>query len=179
MCAFEGERGFGGSGAAVREVHGHARLALPAAPQATSPGAFRLAKPVGTQFAQSQDPTVVPAHSDLTPSTQRIETVRRIAREVAAPASGLVDRDARFPSEALDAVRTARLLSAYLPVALGGYGGSVEELGTMCRFLGEAYASTAMVFAMHQAAGTAPGFGARDANASPKVGSGSPSLHAS
>ena len=42
------------------------------------------------------------------------------------------------------------MLSAYVPVALGGYGSSIEELATICRLLGEACASTAMVFAMHQ-----------------------------
>jgi acyl-CoA dehydrogenase len=91
-----------------------------------------------------------PAPPDFTQSTQRIDAVRHIAREVAAPASRLVDRDARFPIEAIDALRKARLLSAYVPPALGGHGSSVEELATMCRLLGEACASTAMVFAMHQ-----------------------------
>jgi acyl-CoA dehydrogenase len=85
-----------------------------------------------------------------TSAQARIDTVRLIAREIAGPAASGVDRDARFPSEALDALRRARLLSALVPEALGGFGSGIEELSQMCRLLGESCASAAMVFAMHQ-----------------------------
>ena len=49
-----------------------------------------------------------------------LEKVRRISKEVAAPAAARVDADARFPSETIDALRRERLLSAAAPEALGG-----------------------------------------------------------
>ncbi len=73
-----------------------------------------------------------------------------IAREVAARHADSVDREARFPSEALAALKQARLLSAHVPASFGGDGCSLQELIEMCEVLGEHCASTAMVFAMHQ-----------------------------
>lgn len=80
----------------------------------------------------------------------RIEVVRQIARDVAGPAAEAVDRDGRFPSEVVAALKAARLLSAHVPVAQGGFGSGIAELGAMCEALGQRCASAAMVFAMHQ-----------------------------
>jgi acyl-CoA dehydrogenase len=91
-----------------------------------------------------------PASADPAAAAARIESVRRIARDVAGPAATAVDRDARFPSEAIEALKVERLLSAHVPVALGGFGSTIAELGQMCEALGQRCASTAMVFAMHQ-----------------------------
>ena len=76
--------------------------------------------------------------------------VCRIADEVAAVHAGDVDRDARFPVEAIDALRGARALSAAVPTELGGGGVSFEALAQACFELGRRCAATAMVFAMHQ-----------------------------
>lgn len=76
--------------------------------------------------------------------------VRRIAEEVAGGAADEVDRDARFPSEALEALRGAGALSAAVPDALGGDGVSLETIARCCFELGRRCSSTAMVFAMHQ-----------------------------
>ncbi len=88
-----------------------------------------------------------------TPSTSAsdlIESVRRIAREVAGPAAAAVDRDGRFPRETIEALKAEKLLSAFVPTSLGGLGLSVADLGLMCEALGQRCASSAMVFAMHQ-----------------------------
>jgi acyl-CoA dehydrogenase len=82
--------------------------------------------------------------------TERIDTVRRIATEVAGPAATAVDRDARFPIEAMEALKKARMLSAFVPAVLGGHGSSIAELSSMCEALGQSCSSAAMVFAMHQ-----------------------------
>ncbi len=74
----------------------------------------------------------------------------RIAREVAGPVANAVDKDARFPNEALAAMKEARLLSAFVPRELGGFGCGMLELSQMCEALGQHCASAAMVFAMHQ-----------------------------
>lgn len=90
------------------------------------------------------------ARPDLATPEGRIARVRQIATEVSQKAAPLVDRDARFPRESIDALKEAKLLSAYVPRALGGYGSSVLELSEMCELLGQECASSAMVFAMHQ-----------------------------
>jgi acyl-CoA dehydrogenase len=69
---------------------------------------------------------------------------------VAAQFADAVDRDARFPSEAFDALKRERLLSAMVPVAFGGAGLSLAEVGAICETLAQGCASTAMVYAMHQ-----------------------------
>jgi acyl-CoA dehydrogenase len=76
-----------------------------------------------------------------------------------------VDRDARFPTEALAALRDARLMSALVPASLGGRDASLKAVVSICEALARACASSAMMFAMHQAAtfclvsqdGTSPG----------------------
>ncbi|MBI1375936.1 MAG: acyl-CoA dehydrogenase [Frankiales bacterium] len=75
---------------------------------------------------------------------------RRIATEVAAPAAAEVDRDARFPHESFAALRAEGLLSAMIPVELGGAGATVSDMAAVTEELGMACASTGMVFAMHQ-----------------------------
>jgi acyl-CoA dehydrogenase len=81
---------------------------------------------------------------------QFAEAVSRIAGDVAARYADEVDRDARFPREAIDALRDARALSALVPARLGGAEVSLEAVARGCYQLGRRCASTAMVFAMHQ-----------------------------
>ena len=76
--------------------------------------------------------------------------VEHLGETVVAPAGVAVDRDARFPAEAFAAFRTARLLSAYIPVEFGGLGLGIAEICRICETLGRYCASTAMVYAMHQ-----------------------------
>jgi acyl-CoA dehydrogenase len=78
-----------------------------------------------------------------------VDEVRRIA-DVAAAHAEAVDRDARFPEEAVGALREARALSAFIPREFGGSGISFESLAQACYELGRRCSSTAMVFAMHQ-----------------------------
>jgi acyl-CoA dehydrogenase len=83
-------------------------------------------------------------------STQLLEQVKAIAKEVAGPAAAHVDHNARFPSEAIAALKKAGLMSAYIPEELGGAGVSLTDLVAMCETLSKHCASTAMIFAMHQ-----------------------------
>lgn len=75
---------------------------------------------------------------------------RRIAAEVVAAHAEAVDREARFPHEAVAALRAERLLGAMVPVELGGEGASLGEVAEIAHALGRHCGSTAMVFAMHQ-----------------------------
>jgi acyl-CoA dehydrogenase len=85
-----------------------------------------------------------------TSRAERRERVLQLAQEVVRPAAIDVDSRARFPSEALAALRAERLLGIAVPVSLGGAGAGLSELSDLCTLLGEQCAATAMVFAMHQ-----------------------------
>jgi acyl-CoA dehydrogenase len=76
----------------------------------------------------------------------RTELVAAIAADTATA----VDRDARFPHEALAAARSQRLLGIMVPHDLGGEGASLSDAVDVCYMLGRACASTAMIYAMHQ-----------------------------
>ncbi len=75
---------------------------------------------------------------------------KQIAQEIAANYADEVDQQARFPTETVQALKQARLLSAYIPPELGGAGASLSELVQICETLGRHCASSAMIFAMHQ-----------------------------
>ena len=79
-----------------------------------------------------------------------VDEIRRIAGDVAAVHADAVDRDARFPAEAVAALRQAGALSAFVPTELGGAGVSLEAVARACYELGRRCSATAMVFAMHQ-----------------------------
>jgi acyl-CoA dehydrogenase len=79
-----------------------------------------------------------------------VDTARRIAEAVVAPAADDVDRAARFPHEAIAALREERMLGAFVPRYLGGRGATIGELAACCEALGRSCASTAMIYAMHQ-----------------------------
>jgi acyl-CoA dehydrogenase len=85
---------------------------------------------------------------DLTTRTL-LERAARAAAEAEAHADE-VDRDARFPHEAIDALREEGLLGVLVPEALGGEGATVGAVAEVVELLGRRCATTAMVFAMHQ-----------------------------
>ena len=76
----------------------------------------------------------------------RAEKVAAVAAEHAA----FVDRDSRFPAEAIAAARAARLMGIAVPRELGGEGASISDVVDVCYTLGRACASAAMIYAMHQ-----------------------------
>ncbi|TWF43418.1 acyl-CoA dehydrogenase family protein [Neorhizobium alkalisoli] len=73
----------------------------------------------------------------------------RVAK-VAAEFADAVDRDARFPQEAVAVMREERLLGIQVPASHGGEGASLSEIAEVCSILGQACSASAMVFAMHQ-----------------------------
>ena len=79
-----------------------------------------------------------------------MERVHAIGREVVAVHADAVDRDARFPAEAFEALRGEKLLSCYVPAEFGGLGLDITQVSAICEALGRYCASTAMIFAMHQ-----------------------------
>ena len=63
---------------------------------------------------------------------------------------GRVDLEARFPEQALAALKSERLLGALVPSSLGGLGASISDIAMMCETLAQRCASTALIYAMHQ-----------------------------
>jgi acyl-CoA dehydrogenase len=79
-----------------------------------------------------------------------LDGIRTIGEEFAAPNADEVDREARFPSETVEALRESQALSAFVPRELGGAGVSFDALAAACFELGRHCGASAMVFAMHQ-----------------------------
>jgi acyl-CoA dehydrogenase len=88
--------------------------------------------------------------SSISPAAADLANRTDVAAHVAAAHADAVDRQARFPAEAVAALRAERLMSILVPADLGGEGGSIGEVVDICYGLGRACASTAMIFAMHQ-----------------------------
>ena len=72
------------------------------------------------------------------------------AAEIAAAPANAVDAESRFPAEAMDALRSEKLLGIMVPSALGGEEASVADVVDVCYALGRACSSTGMIYAMHQ-----------------------------
>lgn len=79
-----------------------------------------------------------------------VERAQLIGESVAGPAADEVDAAARFPSEAIAALRAERMLSAFVPRDYGGGGCTISDLSTICFTLGQHCSATAMIYAMHQ-----------------------------
>jgi acyl-CoA dehydrogenase len=77
------------------------------------------------------------------------ELAGEVGAAVAAPAADAVDRDARFPHEAVAAFRERGLLSALIPRELGGGGAALSEISEAVRAVAAHCASSALVLAMH------------------------------
>ena len=80
------------------------------------------------------------------PVTPRAEAVASVAGEHAVA----VDRECRFPAEAMSALKAHRLMGMAVPRAFGGDGASTAEVADVCYKLGRSCSSTALIFAMHQ-----------------------------
>lgn len=100
-------------------------------------------------------------------TSQVISIAQQIAKDIAGKHAADVDQKARFPDEAISALRTQGLMGLCVPEANGGKGhgprafvGVVEELAQACP-------STAMIFTMHvtsaQAIASSKGLASKDA----------------
>ncbi|HVY23301.1 MAG TPA: acyl-CoA dehydrogenase family protein [Steroidobacteraceae bacterium] len=86
----------------------------------------------------------------LTKQSDAAERARAIGTEVAAKHADSVDRESRFPAEAIAAIKKEKLLSLLIPGDLGGQGAPFAEAAEVCATLSQFCASTAMIYAMHQ-----------------------------
>jgi acyl-CoA dehydrogenase len=72
------------------------------------------------------------------------------AAQIAATHAADVDTRARFPEEAIAALKAEKLLGIMVPASLGGEQASVADVVDVCFRLGRACSSTGMIYAMHQ-----------------------------
>ncbi|MEN9895449.1 MAG: hypothetical protein RIR97_1301, partial [Pseudomonadota bacterium] len=77
-----------------------------------------------------------------------LDRAKRVAAVAEAHADS-VDREGRFPREAIAAMKAEQLLSIQISVALGGEGATNLEICEICNIIGQACGSSAMIFAMH------------------------------
>jgi len=77
---------------------------------------------------------------------ERAERAAKVAREFAEK----VDAEARFPAEGMEAIKAERLMGIMVRPELGGEAATMTEIAEVCAILGQACASTAMTYAMHQ-----------------------------
>jgi alkylation response protein AidB-like acyl-CoA dehydrogenase len=73
-----------------------------------------------------------------------------LVASIAAAAADAVDRETKFPAEAIAAARAQRLLGILVPTELGGEEASVSDVVDVCYARGRSCASTGMIYAMHQ-----------------------------
>jgi acyl-CoA dehydrogenase len=73
----------------------------------------------------------------------------RLVAEIAAQYAADVDAAARFPHEAVAALREHGLLGTSVPREFGGEGTTLADLAGIATVLGAACSSTGMIFAMH------------------------------
>jgi len=84
------------------------------------------------------------------PQTELLSERMERAAAVAAVHAEVADANARFPLEAVAALKAENLLGIMVPTLLGGEGQSVSEVVDVCYRLGRACSSTGMIYAMHQ-----------------------------
>jgi len=78
-----------------------------------------------------------------------VEKARRLARESLAPAAGIVDSEARFPREAVDALGENGFFGLVLPAKSGGQWQTPSTFAAVVEELAQACSSTAMIYVMH------------------------------
>jgi acyl-CoA dehydrogenase len=69
---------------------------------------------------------------------------------IAALYADNVDRDGRFPTEAISALKSDQLLGIMVAQDCGGESVSLTDIAAICHRLGEACGSTGLIYAMHQ-----------------------------
>jgi alkylation response protein AidB-like acyl-CoA dehydrogenase len=99
-------------------------------------------------------------------SMQFVTSAQAVAKEAAKHAAD-VDQKARFPEEAINALKSSGLMGLTVPANLGGKGQGPRPFVAVCEELAQSCASTAMIYNMHvvatQAIASAKASPSRDA----------------
>ncbi len=87
---------------------------------------------------------------NIVPVTLDLKSRAQAVAAAAAAFADSVDREARFPDQALAALKAQRLLGILVPADLDGENASITDVVETCYTLARACASTGMIYAMHQ-----------------------------
>ena len=94
---------------------------------------------------------------DLAPQHANFrDAVREVAQGVVRPHAAEVDRDHRFPVEAIDAAKAAGLLGVLIPREYGGAGLDAIAFAVCIEELAQACASTSVIVDVHTSVGSEP-----------------------
>lgn len=85
--------------------------------------------------------------------TALVEKARQVGDEAIAPHAAEVDRDSRFPAEAVDALGKAGLLGLTIPAEYGGMGQNLRASAAILDEIAQRDASVGMIFLMHLCGG--------------------------
>ena len=96
------------------------------------------------------DPIRVDSVHALTARSTDLSARVRAAAAVAKANAAAVDAEARFPKEAFAELRAQRLLGVMVPQCLDGEEAALGQILDVCYTLGQACASTGLIYAMHQ-----------------------------
>src|ERR1700756_2458512 len=83
-------------------------------------------------------------------ATAEVKVRAERVAQIAAQHAVAVDSAARFPEEAVAALKAERLLGVLVPKPLGGEGLALSDVADICFLLGQSCSSTGMIYAMHQ-----------------------------
>src|SRR5713101_466674 len=84
------------------------------------------------------------------------DAVRELAQGVALPLAAEVDRDHRFPEEAVKAAAEAGLMGVLIPREYGGAGLDALAFAVCIEEIAQACASTAVIVDVHNSVGSEP-----------------------
>jgi acyl-CoA dehydrogenase len=84
------------------------------------------------------------------PAPEKLSVRAARVAEIAAGHADAVDKDGRYPREAMDALKAENLLGIMVSPEIGGEGATVADVVDICYTLGRACSSTGMIYAMHQ-----------------------------
>lgn len=88
----------------------------------------------------------------MTDAPQHLQDLAPIVRDIVAPMADEIDRGAKFPREAVEAMGRSGLLGLVSAPDVGGRGGGLRQIAEVGTELGRHCGSTAMVIQMHYAA---------------------------
>src|ERR1019366_5772673 len=81
--------------------------------------------------------------------TAIVEKARQVASETIGPHAAEVDRDSRFPQEAIQGLGEAGLMGLTVPTEFGGLGQGVRTAAAVLDEIAQRDASAGMIYLMH------------------------------
>ena len=78
-----------------------------------------------------------------------IRLAESIAKDVVSKEAAIADKEGRWVSESMQALKSSGLTALTVPTESGGHGHGLYALARICEELGQAYASAGLCFGMH------------------------------